>query len=167
MSAPEPATFQEKNFLHIDEKKSKKSSAPDLTTSNSRSKSPKKNSTKKKPKQPQVLFSNLEDEINRLTVQHDQKQSLLNQDSLENNIKAKILISKTAAESTAAGVQSSSSLIFNADRRSSFDKLSQIGKLDPYRFDMAAPKRSSTPTESNPDSKLESYQKQYPFRLTK
>ena len=163
MSAPEPATFQEKNFLHVVEKKSKKS-APDITTS-SRSKSPKKNLIKKKPKQ--VLISNLEDEINRLTVQQDHKPLAANLDRSDSNIKAKILMSKTTTESTAAGIQSSSSLMFNADRRSSFDKLSQIGKLDPYRFDMTAPKRSSTPTENIPEAKVESYQTQYPFRLTK
>jgi hypothetical protein len=163
LSAPEPATFQEKNFLHLEEKKSKKS-APDITPS-SRSKSPKKNPSKKKPKQ--VLISNLEDEINRLTVQQDQKPTNINLDRSESNIKAKILISKASTESSAAGIQSSSSLMFNADRRTSFDKLSQIGKLDPYRFDIAAPKRSSTPTETNSESKLEPYLNQYPFRLTK
>jgi len=160
VSAPEPATFQEKNFLQIEEKKSKKQSAPEVTTL-SRSKSPKKNQPKKKTK---PMFSNLEEEINRLQIQHDEKSSVFSMDT--NNIKGKILLAKTVPDSV--GIQSSSSSLFNADRRSSFDKLSQIGKLDPYRIidGMSAPKRSSTPTETKLDEKSV-HMKMYQFKATK
>lgn len=163
-SAPEPATFQEKNFLPVDESTLKKAhqkkiSAPELVTS--RSKSPKKNAHNKKKitKQSSQMFNNLEEEIKKLQMQHEEQNALERQDT---HIKSKIVMaSKPATESNA--IQSSSSLVFDLDRRSSLDKLAQIGKLDPYRnlIDGLAPKRSSTPTES--EEKVKSYQ----FRSTK
>lgn len=110
------------------------------------------------------MFSNLEEEINRLQIQHDEKSSVFSMDT--NNIKGKILLAKTVPDSV--GIQSSSSSLFNADRRSSFDKLSQIGKLDPYRIidGMSAPKRSSTPTETKLDEKSV-HMKMYQFKATK
>jgi len=164
-SAPEPATFQEKNFLELPKK-----SAPELgsklATSSIRSKShhsTKKNSIKNKSsskKSTPGLIANLDEELNRLQMNEKITITELIRNNNNNN---KTSTNTPANTNIDSGVQSS--LLFNEDRRrSSFDKLSQIGKLDPLKFNdkvenqikmpfidnihgMTAPKRSSTPTE--------------------
>ena len=100
--------------------------------------------------------------------QNQQTTQLFQLERQDSNIKNKILITKTASESTnplgGGGAQSSSSLFNLNDRRSSLDKLTQIGKLDPYRS--LIPKRSSTPTETIVEDKS-IHLKTYQFKSTK
>jgi hypothetical protein len=142
-----------------------KKSAPELgsklATSSIRSKShhsTKKNSKNKSSSKKSTpgLIANLDEELNRLQM----NEKITITELIRSN---KTSTNTPANTNIDSGVQSS--LLFNEDRRrSSFDKLSQIGKLDPLKFNdkvenqikmpfidnihgMTAPKRSSTPTE--------------------
>ena len=114
----EHITFQEKNGLHVQNKSPKKKLAP----LRRKSISDKKSSTDQ-------AYNNLEREIQQLQIQHA-------------NRNLKIEINQKKLEDLIIDPK----LTLEASRRKSFDRISQIGKLDPKKIDMT-PNRSSTPNK--------------------
>jgi len=132
----EHATFQEKNGLHMRSKSPKKKLAPLRRKSVSSKKSTES-------------YTNLENEIRQLQLQHEKNIQKTNQ--------KEALKSATVIDPI---------ITVEANRRKSFDRISQIGKLDLNKIDMT-PNRSSTPNKLDADETQVLPLKQFQFKNMK
>ncbi len=133
----EHATFQEKNGLHVRSKSPKKKHLPPLRRKSLGS----KKSTES--------YSNLEHEIQQLQLQHERNNQKLSQKA--NPKSEAIIIDPVTVE---------------ANRRKSFDRISQIGRLDPKKIDLT-PNRSSTPNKLDIEETQVLPLKQFQFKNVK
>lgn len=176
MSAPQPATFEEKNFLTSSNAKTSKSAIPKKLT-NLRRKSmgaaasisnPKKNSLKN-------TYTTLEQEIKQLQIRNQldlpikyQPKERVSSGSDFLGSKSKILISSSNTKNNLdeASIKNIDPILYKQRSNIFESKLAQIGKLDNKKIEQLTPNRSSTPDE-NQNSDQPVQLKQFQFKLNK